>query len=590
MMESTATLLHEATAARSGWRRALVMFTLLGATCYGLGVWAAQDDSGAVSTIMMVLSVMLGPLLALLGFAGWWVLLGDGRRGKRILGVVAVALAAGGVMVAADSSMRQFVLGWGIPLAVGVTGLILAVVPAFRRWPIAGLIGLVAVSPWLLLRVDGVNGVYEMHTSYRWKKSVTEAASEQLADRATTAPTGTVADLAPATEADWPGFRGANRTGEVSKAAYRGWDGTAPRERWRNNPVGPAWSSFCVVGDFLFTQEQRGDSESVVCYRADSGKEVWSRGQPGKHADGQSGLGPRATPTFADGRLFATSASGSVSCLRASNGEPVWTVNLAERFGATKPNFGLATSPLVVGNLVIINPGSSTAPRLVAVDSATGTTLWKTSENGTDGYSSPHPATIAGIAQVLIFNGNGLFAHDPQSGRELWRYDWPVKVIEPTAVQPLVLPDGRVVVGGGNVGVGTRCVKVRREGETWSVSEAWKTTRFTPKFNDVVRVGDHLFGLDSQRLICLELKNGTVLWKEGNYGAGQLLLVGDKLLIASEQPGRLACVAATPDEYEELWKVDVVKGKTWNHPVIARGRLYFRNATEMVAFDLPGAK
>ena len=104
----------------------------------------------------------------------------------------------------------------------------------------------------------------------------------------------------------------------------------------------------------------------------------------------------------------------------------------------------------------------------------------------------------------------------------------------------------------------------------------------------MVRVGEHLFGLDSGRLVCLNLAEGAIRWKEGDYGSGQLLLVGDKLLIVSETGGKLTCVSAKPDEYEELWQMDVVKGKTWNHPAIARGRLYLRNATKMVAFDLPG--
>jgi outer membrane protein assembly factor BamB len=155
-------------------------------------------------------------------------------------------------------------------------------------------------------------------------------------------------------------------------------------------------------------------------------------------------------------------------------------------------------------------------------------------------------------------------------------------------VQPLVLPDGRVVIGGGNIGLGIRCVAVLKEGNGWSATEAWRTTRFTPKFNDFVRSADYLYGLDGGMLSCLKLADGQRMWKEGRYGAGQLLLVGDKLLIVTEN-GQLSCVAAKPDEYEELWKMDAVKGKTWNHPAIARGRLFVRNMGEMVAYDLPGS-
>jgi outer membrane protein assembly factor BamB len=523
--------------------------------------------------------------------------------------------------------------------------LFLAAVPGARWAPAAVLIGLSAAAPWVALKYDGVSGLYEIETSYRWKPSVTQAAEAQLANQAEVAgPTGPAPDEvppvpgdqpsrktdggpngaaggapksgapaeprtgdAPATPvragnmpettavvpefkrigpADCPGFRGAQRTGEVPAAAFRGWTGAQPTERWRNNPVGPAWSSVCAVGEFLYTQEQRGESESVVCYRADTGKLVWSYAEPGKHSDLASGAGPRATPTFADGRVYAITASGTVCALRAWNKELLWRVNLADRFEATKPMFGLSTSPLVLGDLVLVNPASAASPRLVALSAATGETRWATEAKGTDGYSSPHAATIGGVAQVLIFNGSGLFGHDPATGRELWHYDWVVSQNEPTTVQPLVLADGRVIVGGGNVGTGSRCVKVVRDGAAWTITEVWKS-KFTPKFNDVVRVGDSLFGLDSGRLVCVDLATGAVRWKEGQYGSGQLLLLGDKILIATES-GQLACAAAKADDYEELWKLDVMKGKTWNHPVVARGRLYYRNTTELVAFDLPG--
>lgn len=590
MSEATATLPSQQAVSvpvRSGWRRALVAFILLGAGIYGFGQLVGRYDTGNVPATAMIMATMLGPIVALLGFSLWWVFLGDGRWWQRLLSMFAIGLCVGAVLLAADSTIRPFVMLWGVPMSVGVTGLVLLFVPRARWLPAVSLVGVMGVSPWLALRLDGVTGKFELDVSYRWKPSVSDSAAEQLADHSTVVPTSPVAEMEKTAPEDWTGFRGSQRTGEVPAASYRGWDGTQPRELWRKKTIGPAWSSFCVVGDYVYTQEQRGNSESVVCYRAENGEVVWARGEEGKHSDLPSGAGPRATPSFAKNRVFAVTASGVVSCLQAGTGEPVWRVNLSERFGATKPVFGLSTSPLIVGDLVIVNPASPSAPRLVALSTATGETRWETEAKGTDGYSSPHLATLASTSQILIFNGGGLFGHDPATGRELWNYDWVTKQNEPTTMQPLVLPDGRIVVGGGNVGVGTRCVKVKREGEKWSTSEVWKTTRFTPKFNDMIRVGEHLFGLDGGYLVCLKLADGSISWKEGDYGAGQLLLVGDKLLIASEA-GKLVCVAAKPEEYDELWKMDAVKGKTWNHPALARGRLYFRNATQMAAFDLPG--
>ncbi|MDB5313063.1 MAG: outer rane biosis protein BamB [Gemmataceae bacterium] len=574
----------------SHWRTAVLVSALLGGGIWVGMRWASRSEAETIPASLMVMGTMFGPLIGLGVFALWWAVLGPGRWWKRLAGLAGATLVAAGVVAASHPSFRFLVAMWGVPLSVAVTGLVAAMVPVARWRPVVGVVAAAAaVAPWVALQMDGVNGRFDLETSYRWTTSVADQAANQLADRATVVAADPAADLGPATEADWPGFRGAHRDGEVPPAAAGGWDGSAPREKWRNTTVGPAWSSFCAAGDFVYTQEQRGESESVVCYRADTGKEVWARGDPGKHTDFASGIGPRATPTYANGRVYTVGATGTVSCLKAATGEPVWTISLGERFEATKPVFGLSSSPLVVGDLVIVSPSSPAAPRLVAVAAATGETKWAAEPKGTDGYSSPQPATIGGTAQVLLFNEAGLFGHDPATGKELWHYDWKVAGNEPTAVQPLVLADGRVVIGGGNIGMGARCVAVRKEGDGWAAEEVWKTTRFTPKFNDVVRAGNHLYGLDNGGMVCLDLVNGKVVWKEGQYGSGQLLLVGNKLLVVSEK-GHLACVRASPEGYDELWKVDAVEGKTWNHPVIARGRLFVRNATVAVGFDLPATR
>lgn len=593
---SDATLVPDPAVPRSGWRRAVVAFATFGAILYAFGRFAPQFidfDAFSVPATVVIMCAMLGPLVTLLGFGLWWLLFGDFARWKRLVSVVGGVALAVGVLLAAEGSltpepqgMKMFALVWGVPLTAAITGLALVLVPALRGWS-GVLVAAAAISPWLALRVEGVNGAFNLDTSPRWTPSRSQMAERQLAEKATVVPAAPVTAVT-ASAADWPGFRGADRTGVAPVEAVRGWDGSAPREKWRKDPIGPAWSSFCAAGEFLFTQEQRGESESVVCYRADTGDEVWARGEPGRHSDWASASGPRATPTLANGRLFAVTGMGVLLALKPETGEPLWKVDLKERFAAGKPQFGFSTSPLVVGETVTINPASAAAPRLIALDAATGATRWQTEDKGTDGYSSPQAAALAGAQQVLVFNGKGLFGHDPASGKELWRYDWVTQSNEPTTVQPLVLPNGRVLIGGGNKGLGLRCVAVKREGDNWTAAEAWKTTRFTPVFNDVVRVGDSLFGLDAGRLTCLDLADGKVRWKEGNYGSGQLLLVGDKILIAAES-GQLACAAANPAEYEELWKVDAVSGKTWNHPAVARGRLYVRNATQMVALELPGA-
>lgn len=577
----------------SHWRVAVAIATLLGAGSYGFGRWAGSHDNGEINSLVVILTTSLGPLLALLGFTGFWVVLGDGRFFRRVLAVLGCIVGIIAVTLLAHSSIRPFLVMFGVPLAAAVTGVVLILVRSYSsRRIFGGAIALIAIAPWDLMRMNGVDGQYVPDFEFRWTPSAGELADAQLGGRATSLPTASNALTVNSeiSSEDWPGFRGSRRTGEVPTAALHAWNGSQPRKIWEHKVVGPAWSSFCIVGNAVYTQEQRGPSESVVCYRADTGEEIWARGEESKHEDQPSGAGPRATPTYANGMIYATNATGGVSCLKAATGEPVWTVSMPERFEATRPMYGFSTSPLVVGDLVIINPSSAASPRLVALEAATGKTRWATEPKGTDGYSSPHPARIQDVDQVVIFNGMGLFGHDPVTGRELWHYDWKVTQMQPTAVQPLVLPDGRIVIGGGNIGLGIRCVKVSKEGENWKAEELWKSVELTPKFNDVVRRGEYLYGLHDSRLRCIKLADGKAQWKgDKSYGQGQILLTGENLLVLSEK-GKIACVEAKPDDCEELWEIAGVNGKTWNHPAIAHGRLFIRSMGEMAAFDLGAEK
>jgi len=230
-----------------------------------------------------------------------------------------------------------------------------------------------------------------------------------------------------------------------------------------------------------------------------------------------------------------------------------------------------------------VQPGSPTGPRLVAYDAGTGKLLWQAGSAAV-GYSSPHLATLGGVPQVLVYNGDGLFSHDLSSGKELWAYEWKAEDTAPVCVQPLVLPDGRIVLGGSAPGIKSRCIKPIRNGDTWSVENVWESP-FYPRFNDCVCRGDFLYGLESGRLVCVDLNTGKRRWKDGNYGAGQVLLTGDRLVVLAES-GRVALVKPTPDGWQELRTVSALSDKTWNHPVIANGKLFVRNAREMVCYDL----
>ena len=193
---------------------------------------------------------------------------------------------------------------------------------------------------------------------------------------------------------------------------------------WRQ-PVGGGWAAFSVANGFLVTIEQRRDQEVVACYEASSGKEVWTAGWDARFSEAMGGDGPRATPTIAGGDVFAFGANGRLVCLDGKDGHEKWAVDtLADNANVQWAQSG---SPLVVDNLVIVNPGAQAegarGKAVRAFDRTTGNEVWAAGNHPT-GYCSPHLATLGGKRQVLIFDSAGLAGHDLANGAELWRFPY----------------------------------------------------------------------------------------------------------------------------------------------------------------------
>ncbi|HEX6183207.1 MAG TPA: PQQ-binding-like beta-propeller repeat protein, partial [Pyrinomonadaceae bacterium] len=337
-------------------------------------------------------------------------------------------------------------------------------------------------------------------------------------------------------------------------------------------------SSFAVRGERFYTQEQRGAHEVVACYNAATGEPVWIHRDEARFYESNAGAGPRATPTLSGGRVYTLGATGILNALKADDGSVVWTRNAAADTKTKVPSWGFSGSPLLVGDVVIIAAGGT----LAAYDSATGEPRWVGETVGCC-YSSPHRATLGGVAQVVLMNGPGAFGVALADGKVLWQYQLPTGG---RIVQPALTADGDLLLAQGEGGDLYRVAVAQREGG-WTVEERWTSNELKPYFSDFVVHEGHAYGFDNGKIACIDLKDGAGRWDGGSYGAGQLVLLPeqDVLLLVTEQ-GELALVSATPERFTELARVPAIKGKTWNHPVLVRDTLLVRNGEEMAAFRL----
>ena len=536
---------------------------------------------------------VFGPVLCSLLLVIWWLTTSRATWRERLIGFLGLIGSLAVTVVLADPTMR----GAGtINLTAPMGMMAFALGAAFfgKRNPkfrtaLALLFAVAGLGFSLLLRNEGMTGEYALSLHWRWsqtpeafmlaRRKPEAAAPVQRADidRIT-------ASLA---HPEWPGFRGADRSGRsAGPPIATNWTARPPKQLWKI-PVGPAWSSFAVAGNFLFTQEQRGPRETVVCYEADTGREVWNQPFEGRLDDPLGGPGPRATPTIAEGGLFVTCATGDFLRLNPVTGAMVWKKNLQAVAGRAVPMWGFAASPLVTGSTVIVHAGGPGDKGLLGFDIASGELRWSAAD-GNDSYSSPQLNTLAGEELVLMLTNDGLLLLDPATGKARLNYEW--KFGNYRALQPCVIGDDTVLLPTG-MNTGTRAIRITKANGKLAAEELWTSRNLKPDFTDFVTHHGCAYGIDGGIFTCIDLKTGDRKWKGGRYGKGQVLLLEKAgLLLVAAEDGRVVLVRADPNAQAEVDSFKAIDGKTWNHPVIVGDRLYLRNSQEAACFELPTAK
>jgi outer membrane protein assembly factor BamB len=307
---------------------------------------------------------------------------------------------------------------------------------------------------------------------------------QTVAPETSASPTGTSNETASAhaTRNYWTNFRGPNRDGRYEEMEVAtSWPAQGPPLLWKQ-PIGSGFASFVIADKRAYTIEQRRGKETVAAYDVDSGRELWTQSWNAEYND-TTGDGPRATPTWDEGRIYALGATGELRCLDARTGAVIWGKNILSDNQASNLQWAISASPLVVDDKVIVLPGGSANNSVVAYNKMTGAPVWK-SQSDHQAYVSPMLVTLAGRRQVLVVSSSRSFGLEPGNGSLLWSYAWDTDM-GINASQPIMVDANRFFISSG-YGKGAALVEVTGSGNAFNARTIWENVNMKNKFNSSV--------------------------------------------------------------------------------------------------------
>ncbi len=409
-------------------------------------------------------------------------------------------------------------------------------------------------------------------------------------------PASATVDLVTRTVDDFPQFLGPGRDQSVDHIRLaRDWDVRPPKLVWRQS-IGAGWGAFSVVNGYAVTMEQRDADENVTCYDARTGEAKWIHTTDARYEMAVSGVGPRTTPTIDSGMVYTQGAMGHLLALDGATGRVVWEKDLLAEFGmspeqeAVELPYGRSGSPLIVDELVIVPAGGSKRGKLVslvAYDKRTGDKVW---EGGDDqiSCSSPAVATVGGVRQILSVNESSASGHEVATGKVLWRHPREGNTAANASVSQAVAVGPNQVFLSKGYALGAALIELLPKGDgTFETREIWQDSKvMRTKFTNVAIKDGFVYGLSDGILECIELATGERQWKGGRYKHGQILRVGDLLLVLAES-GEILLIEASPERKNNvLGRFQAIEGKTWNNIALYGSLLLVRNGEEAAAYEL----
>jgi outer membrane protein assembly factor BamB len=544
---------------------------------------------------MIWMASAFGPFLVGLLVMLWWLLASRARWFERILGVLGVVGAVGIEQAVCHESMRgPLPIVMTIPMAIAAFALGAILfgnkLSIHRTWLAIGLAALGAGYS-ALIKTDGVWGDFSFGFDWRWNQSAEQKALSEIRQaekRTSSQPIDSQGVLGALKLAAWPGFRGPQ--GDSAQRGLRfsdDWTAHPPQEIWRKR-LGPAWSSFSIGADRLFTQEQREENEAVACYDSKTGEPIWSFETPSRFFESLGGLGPRGTPTLSDGSIYALGAEGILVKLDAMDGKLVWKADLKEASGRKEPPmWGFSCSPCVESGVVIVHAGGKGDKGVIAFNVEDGQVAW-TAPAGEMSYSTVQKIKLLDQTYLCLLSNTGAHLWEPATGKSLYNYEFVHQGYR--ACQAQVIDGNKMLIPAG-MGTGTRLVEFTLGDNGLEAREVWTSKDMKPDYNDILVHDGNIYGFDNAIFACIGLEDGKRKWKGGRYEKGQALLLADSgLILVISEKGELVLLRATSEKHQELGKIAALSDKTWNHPVVVGDRLYVRNAQEAVCYQLATAE
>ncbi len=386
----------------------------------------------------------------------------------------------------------------------------------------------------------------------------------------------------PASGADWPQWRGANR--DAKTTAFKppqSWPGELT-QKWKV-AVGRGDASPALLGDKVFVFARDDGGEVALCLDAETGKEVWRDKYEAAPASEPMGRhpGPRSSPTVVEGKMLTYGVRGTLSCLDAGTGKMLWRKN---DFSESAPRFFTASSPLVADGVCIGQLGGEEKGGIVAYDLATGNEKWKWTDDGS-AYSSPVSATIGGTKMVVALTARRIVGVSLADGKLLWEAPFAPQQRAYNAATPIVDADTVIYAGAGR---GTKAVKIEKTGDTFAVKERWSNPDNAVQFNTPVLKDGRLYGIaQNGSLFCLDAGEGKTLWTApfGKRDFGSVVDAGAVLMALTPQ-AELAVFDPSDKEYEKLASYKVADNETYAYPVVSGNRVFIKDQDSLILYAI----